>query len=87
MKVYKGILLVMKAKKVGKLFMLEGRTELDHATMVSENDNDYVRLWHEWLGHISEQGLKVLSDHKLLPSLKFLKLDFCKHCIYGKQNT
>jgi hypothetical protein len=29
MKVYKGILLVMKAKKVGNLFLLEGRTESD----------------------------------------------------------
>jgi transposase InsO family protein len=35
---------------------------------------------------MSEQGLKVLSDRKLLPSLKSLKLDFCKHCIYGKHN-
>jgi hypothetical protein len=42
MKVYKGILLVMKAKKVGNLFLLEGRTESDHATMVFEKDNDYV---------------------------------------------
>jgi hypothetical protein len=42
MKVYKGILLVMKAKKVGNLFLLEGITELDHATMVSENDSDSV---------------------------------------------
>jgi hypothetical protein len=86
MKVYKGILLVMKEKKVGNLFMLEGRTESDHGTMVSENDNDFVRLWHQRLGHMSEQGLKVLSERKLLPSLKSLKLDFCKHCIYGKQN-
>jgi hypothetical protein len=84
MKVYKGILLVMKAKKVGNMFMLEGRTESDHATIVSENDNDSVRLWHQRLGHMSERGLKVLSDRKLLPSLKSLKLDFCKHCIYGK---
>jgi hypothetical protein len=35
---------------------------------------------------MSEQGLKVLSDRTLLPSLKSLKLDFCKHCIYGKHN-
>jgi transposase InsO family protein len=35
---------------------------------------------------MSEQGLKVLTDCKLLPSLKSLKLDFYKHCIYGKQN-
>jgi hypothetical protein len=45
MKVYKGILLVMRAKKVGNMFLLEGRTESDHATIVSKNDNDYVRLW------------------------------------------
>jgi hypothetical protein len=86
MKIYKGILLVMKAKKVGNLFLLEGRTESDHATIVSEKDSDFVRLWHQRLGHMSEQGLKVLSDRKLLPSLKSLKLDFCKHCIYGKHN-
>jgi hypothetical protein len=84
MKVYKGILLVMKAKKVGNLFMLEGRTESDHATMVSKDDNDSVRLWNQRLGHMSEQGLKVLTDSKLLPSLKSLKLDFGKQCIYGK---
>jgi hypothetical protein len=86
MKFYKGILLVMKTKKVDNLFLLEGRTESDHATIVFENNNDYVQLWHQQLGHMSEQGLKVLFDHKLLPSLKSLKLYFCKHCIYGKPN-
>ena len=84
MKVYKGILLVMKVKKVGNLFLLEGRTESDHVIVVSENENDYVRLWHQRLGHMSERVLKILSDNKFLPSLKSLKLDFCKHCIYGK---
>jgi transposase InsO family protein len=33
-----------------------------------------------------KKGLKVLSDCKLLPSLKSLKLDLCKHSIYGKHN-
>jgi transposase InsO family protein len=86
MKVYKGILQVMKANKVGNLLLLEGRTESDHVTTISNKDSDYVQLWHQWLGHMSEQGLNVLFDRKLLPSLKSLKLDFCKHCIYGKQN-
>jgi transposase InsO family protein len=35
---------------------------------------------------MSEQGLKVLSDCKLLPRVKYLKLDFYKNSIYGKQN-
>jgi hypothetical protein len=84
MKVYKRILLVMKSNKVGNLFMLEGRTDSDHVTVVSENENDFVRLWNQRLDHMIERGLKVLSDRKLLPSLNSLKLDFCKHCIYGK---
>ena len=44
MKVYKGILLVMKVKKVGNLFLLEGRTESYHVTIVSQNNSDSVRL-------------------------------------------
>jgi hypothetical protein len=55
MKVYKGILLVMKAKKVGNLFLLEGRTKSDHARVVSENDSDFVRRWHQRLGHVIAQ--------------------------------
>ena len=55
MKVYKGILLVMKSKKVGNLFLLEGRTGSDHAKTISENDNDSIRLWHQWLGHMRKK--------------------------------
>jgi hypothetical protein len=86
MKVYKGILVVMKEKKVGNMFLLEGRTESDHATMISQKDSDFFLLWHQQLDHMSKQGLNVLTDRKLLPSLKSLKLDFCKNCIYGKHN-
>eukprot|EP00253_Pinus_taeda_P032927 PITA_32927 len=86
MKIYKGILLVMKAKKVGNLFQLEGRTGSDHVSMVSEHDSCSIRLWHQRLGHMSERGSKILADHKLLPNLKYGKLDFCKHCLFGKQS-
>eukprot|EP00253_Pinus_taeda_P034717 PITA_34717 len=85
MKIYKGILLVMKAKKVGNLFQLEGRTGSDHAS-VSEHDSSSIHLWHQRLGHMSERGLKILADRKLLPNLRSGKLDFCKHCLFGKQS-
>ena len=84
MKIYKGILLVMKAKKVGNLFQLEGRTGLVHVSTVSEHDSSSIRLWHQRLGHMSERGLKILADRKLLPNLRSGKLDFCKHCLFGK---
>jgi len=86
MKIYEGILLVMKAKKVGNLFQLEGRTGSDHVSTVSEHDSSSIRLWHQRLGHMSERGLKILADHKLLPNIRSGKLDFCKHCLFGKQN-
>ena len=34
---------------------------------------------------MSEKGLKVLIDRKSLPSLKFLNLNFCKYCVFGKK--
>ncbi len=45
-----------------------------------------IHLWHQRLGHMSERGLKILADRKLLPNLKSGKLDFCKHCLFGKQS-
>eukprot|EP00253_Pinus_taeda_P015642 PITA_15642 len=86
MKIYKGILLVMKAKKVGNLFQLEGKTGSNHVSMMSEHDNSSIRLWHQRLGHMSERGLKILVDRKLLPNLKAGKLDFYKHCLFGKKS-
>eukprot|EP00253_Pinus_taeda_P033691 PITA_33691 len=81
-----GILLVMKAKKGGNLFQLEGGTGSDFVSTVSEHDNSYIHLWHQRLGHMSERGLKILVDRKLLLNLKSRKLDFCKHCLFGKQS-
>ena len=37
------------------------------------------------LGHISEAGMSILSKRGLLGDDKIEKLDFCEHCVYGKQ--
>eukprot|EP00253_Pinus_taeda_P018596 PITA_18596 len=76
MKIYKGILLVMKAKKVGNLFQLDGGTGSAFVSTVSAHDSSSIHLWHQRLGHMSERGLKLLADRKLLPNLKSGKLDF-----------
>jgi hypothetical protein len=85
LKAFKGILVVMKAKMVENLYQLEGRTEKNQVVVASEGASVSVRLWHQHLGHMSEKGLKVLVDCKSLPSLKFLNLNFCKYCVFGKQ--
>jgi hypothetical protein len=53
--------------------------------VASEDASEFVLLWHQHLGPMSEKGLKVLVDCKSLPSLKFLNLNFCKYCVFGKQ--
>ncbi|KAH9689148.1 Integrase catalytic domain-containing protein [Citrus sinensis] len=43
-------------------------------------------MWHLKLGYMSEQGLKILSERKLLPGLKSVSLPFCEHCVTSKQH-
>lgn len=85
LKVSKGILVVMKATKVGNLYRLEWSIEMNEATMVSKEANESTYLWNQRLGHVSEKGLKVLINYKLLTSLKTLNLNLCRHCVFGKQ--
>lgn len=37
------------------------------------------------LGHISETRMAILSKHGLLCGDHMLSLDFCEHCVFGKQ--
>ena len=43
-------------------------------------------MWHQKLGDMSEKGLKVLSDQKLIPGLTKVSLPFCEHCVTSKQH-
>jgi len=85
LKVSKGALVVMKEKINGNLYTLQGKVEMSQAVVASKIVEDPTRLWHQRLGHMSEKGLKVLMTRKLLPDLKTLDLEFCKHCVFGKQ--
>ena len=42
--------------------------------------------WHKRLGHMSKQGLKVLLDRSLILGLKYVDLDFCEDCMFGKHH-
>ena len=56
------------------------------AVSVSDDpDSDVTRLWHMRLGHMSEKGMSILSKQGLLCNQKIGKLDFCEHCVFGKQ--
>jgi hypothetical protein len=44
-------------------------------------------LWHERMGHIREKGLRAMHNKGMLEYFFEcnLEVDFCEHCIYGKQ--
>ena len=44
-----------------------------------------TKLWHMHLGHAGEKSLKNLSNQGLLKGVKTCDLEFCEHCIKGKQ--
>ena len=45
----------------------------------------HTQLWHARLGHMSKKGMTILSKRGLLGSKGMGKLDFCDHCVSGKQ--
>ena len=44
-----------------------------------------VSLWHCWLGHMSQSGVRVLSPFGYVPGFNFLDFSIWEHCLYGKQ--
>jgi hypothetical protein len=45
-------------------------------------------LWHERMGHIGEKGLRAMHNKGMVEGFPKcnLEVDFCEHCIYGKQS-
>ncbi|KAK3022873.1 hypothetical protein RJ639_045963 [Escallonia herrerae] len=87
MRIMKGALVVMKGLKQNSLYLLQRSTVTGAATTASSSDidSDTTKLWHMHLGHMSERGMDVQSKQGLLGSKKIEKLDFYKHCVFGKQ--
>ncbi|KAE8685043.1 hypothetical protein F3Y22_tig00111101pilonHSYRG00028 [Hibiscus syriacus] len=82
MKVFRGALVVLKGEKItANLYMLKGETLLEAEASVASCSSDSAMLWHQKLGHTSEQGMKVLVEQKLLPGLTNVSLTLCEHCI------
>ncbi|KAG8491577.1 hypothetical protein CXB51_014857 [Gossypium anomalum] len=88
LKISKGSLVVMKGqRKTAKLYVLQGSTVTGDATVTSSSlsDDDITKLWHMRLGHMSENGMVELGKRRLLDGQGICKLNFCEHCVFGKQ--
>jgi hypothetical protein len=89
MKIVKGALVVLKARKIAaNLFVLMGEThhEAEASIASASPAEEKMMMWHQKLGHMSEKGLKILSDKKLLPGLTKVTLPFCEHCVTSKKH-
>ncbi|KAG8496686.1 hypothetical protein CXB51_007936 [Gossypium anomalum] len=88
LKISKGSLVVMKGqRKTAKLYVLQGSTVTGDTAVASSSlsDDDITKLWHMRLGHMSENGMVELSKRGLLDGQGICKLNFCEHCVFGKQ--
>ncbi|KAG8472622.1 hypothetical protein CXB51_034312 [Gossypium anomalum] len=88
LKISKGSLVVMKGqRKISKLYVLQGSTVTGDAAVASSSlsDDDITKLWHMRLGHMSENSMTELSKRGLLDGQGICKLNFCEHCVFGKQ--
>ncbi|KZV18195.1 hypothetical protein F511_20144 [Dorcoceras hygrometricum] len=89
MEIVKGALVVMKAEKVtANLYALLGEThkEAELAVASSGSGEELSVLWYRKLEHMSERGLKILSERKLLPRITKVTLPFCEHCVTSKEH-
>ncbi|KAE8733376.1 hypothetical protein F3Y22_tig00001323pilonHSYRG00009 [Hibiscus syriacus] len=85
--VFRGALVVLKGEKIAvNLYMLKGETLIEAEASVVSCSLDSAMLWHQKLGHMSEQGMKVLVEQNLLPGLTKVTLPLCDHCITSKQH-
>ncbi|KAK9169101.1 hypothetical protein Syun_001241 [Stephania yunnanensis] len=89
MKISRGALVLMKGEKVAaNLYLLMGETlqEGEASVASSCSSERSAMIWHQKLGHMSEQGMKILVEKKLLSGLTKVSLPFCEHCVTSEQH-
>ncbi|KAH9658981.1 hypothetical protein KPL70_023688 [Citrus sinensis] len=74
--------IVMKGVRKNELYILAGSSPVQGISVSMTRDKS--KLWHMRLAHISERGLKELSNQGLFGNDKVTSLKFCEKCVFGK---
>eukprot|EP00253_Pinus_taeda_P015997 PITA_15997 len=96
-KMVQGALILMQGVWIGTLYKLQGSTVVDgcKSSVVPKSgienlvvSGEKTMLWHQMLGHIGDKGLRRLHGKCMVEGMSnsSLDIDFCKNCVYGKQN-
>lgn len=54
--------------------------------ITAAQDESKTELWQKRLAHISEKGLAILANKKMISDIDCTQLKRCLHCLAGKQN-
>ena len=82
-KFYRGNQIVARAQKQGTMYTMHAQVCKSKANVAADSSGE---IWHKRLGHMSEKGMHLLADQKLLPEVKGEHLEKCVNCLAGKQN-
>ena len=88
LKATSGVLVMLKGVRKNNLYYYQGNTVVGTVattTSSTKKDIEATKLWHMRLGHAGEKSLQILAKQGLLKGIKTCKLDFCEHCVLGKQ--
>ena len=68
-------------------FILQEKIVIGSAAVASPEKSEatLTKLWHMRLRRMSEKNMTVLSKQGLLGGHKVVDLEFCEHCIFGKE--
>lgn len=76
-------LVIAKGKKYNSLYRMETNSYRKEMNAV---DDFSTKLQHNWLGHLSENGMHILSKKQVIPNLKSVNLKVCTYCLLIKQH-
>ncbi|KAG9455031.1 hypothetical protein H6P81_007935 [Aristolochia fimbriata] len=88
LKVTSEALVMLNGERKNNLYYYQGNTVVGTAVAVtssSKKDVEATKLWHMQLEHAGEKSLQTLAKQGFLKGTKTCKLEFCEHCVLGKQ--
>ena len=82
LKVSKGalVLVLWKFVHVGRMYYY-----MFSSNVIILSNSHVTKLWHMRLGHMSDEGMAILSNRGFYVPKSANKMEFCWHCPLGKQ--
>ncbi|KAH9751017.1 hypothetical protein KPL71_014114 [Citrus sinensis] len=84
--VIRGSIVVMKGNMHNSLYVLQDTAVTGDVSVSSSLGLDKILMWYLRLGHMSENGLRVLEKHGVFRDDKLGSLEFYEVCVLGKLN-